>query len=555
MWAPLVLAFLWLIMILFVNPVGDFPLNDDWCYGRVVYSMVEDGKIQFPHWGAPVLIAQALWGVLFCVPFGFSFTALRISTLVLALFGILSLYQILVEIRSSETKYDRFLAFFGAVLIATNPLFFLLSNSFMTDIPFFSLTMMSILFFIRGIKLETVCNIAAGTFFALLAIFIRQVGFVIPVSFAIAFMIKNKFNKRVVSKAFLPVLLILAVYIVYTTCMKLTVGLPTVQNEKLGRMFAELTHPDIELFVYIVTKTVYALLYLGLFLLPFSLINFSIKLRQLVSFIGKRNLSLVFSCIFLLTTLFLLLKRRIMPVSGNVLYDIGLGPPLLYDVYNLNLPNLPQAPVFVWLIITFAAIAGVTLLSVDIFSVIHYFWVSNLREKDNKTRKIIIFIFLACTLYFGPLAITGFFDRYLIFLVPLLMILVSCWVKETEIRFNRFFVVTAVMIIVGYSMFAVAATHDYLSWNKARWHAIDYLLEDKGIPPQKINGGFEFNGWYHDPYAPDKPRKKWRVYEDNYIVTFGPLEGYDQIKEYDFSQWLFSGKGKIRILQKESSGE
>ena len=32
-------------MCLFINPVGDFPLNDDWSFGRSVKHLVEDGKL------------------------------------------------------------------------------------------------------------------------------------------------------------------------------------------------------------------------------------------------------------------------------------------------------------------------------------------------------------------------------------------------------------------------------------------------------------------------------------------------------------------------------
>jgi hypothetical protein len=70
-----------------VNPTGNFPILDDWSYGRSVKTLVEQGTLQYDGWNAPTLFFQVLYGALFCLPFGFSFEALRISTLVAGLAG------------------------------------------------------------------------------------------------------------------------------------------------------------------------------------------------------------------------------------------------------------------------------------------------------------------------------------------------------------------------------------------------------------------------------------------------------------------------------------
>ena len=78
------LAALWIGAVLVVNPAGNFPLNDDWAYGKAVRGMVEQGSFRPCPWGGMTLISQAVWGSLFCLPAGFSFTTLRFSTLCLA---------------------------------------------------------------------------------------------------------------------------------------------------------------------------------------------------------------------------------------------------------------------------------------------------------------------------------------------------------------------------------------------------------------------------------------------------------------------------------------
>ena len=75
-----VITFIWAIAVVLVNPIGDFPLNDDWAYAQSVKSLLETGNFQLPGWAVANLLPQALWGALFCLPFGFSFTALRKSS-------------------------------------------------------------------------------------------------------------------------------------------------------------------------------------------------------------------------------------------------------------------------------------------------------------------------------------------------------------------------------------------------------------------------------------------------------------------------------------------
>ena len=68
---PVVLSSLWLVMILLVNPVGEFPLGDDWSYSRVVHTLVEQGVFQYTDWVAMPLIVHVCWGSLFCSVLGF----------------------------------------------------------------------------------------------------------------------------------------------------------------------------------------------------------------------------------------------------------------------------------------------------------------------------------------------------------------------------------------------------------------------------------------------------------------------------------------------------
>ena len=81
------------VAVVLVNPVGDFPLNDDWSYGSAVKGLVEQGVYRLSDWTAMPLLTQVLWGSLFSLPAGFSFTALRFSTLAMSLLALVFLFQ------------------------------------------------------------------------------------------------------------------------------------------------------------------------------------------------------------------------------------------------------------------------------------------------------------------------------------------------------------------------------------------------------------------------------------------------------------------------------
>ena len=114
----LLIVAVWIVVALLIDPRGEFPLNDDWAYSAAVKTLLGGGGIRIPGWAGPNLIAQIFWGAIFCLPFGFSFTALRISTLALGLIGVLALYGLL-----REGDADHGTALFGALLLAFNPLY------------------------------------------------------------------------------------------------------------------------------------------------------------------------------------------------------------------------------------------------------------------------------------------------------------------------------------------------------------------------------------------------------------------------------------------------
>src|SRR3954453_3681491 len=80
---PLVIIAIWAAAVAFINPRGNFPIDDDWDFALAAWRFAQSGQFHFTPFTAVSLRAQVLWGALWTRLFGESFDVLRLSTLVL----------------------------------------------------------------------------------------------------------------------------------------------------------------------------------------------------------------------------------------------------------------------------------------------------------------------------------------------------------------------------------------------------------------------------------------------------------------------------------------
>jgi 4-amino-4-deoxy-L-arabinose transferase-like glycosyltransferase len=124
-----------MIPVILLRPFQNTPFIDHWTYARPVENFLSTGKLQILDWSASANLSQVLWGALFCLPFGFSFTGLRISTWVLGIFGLFGFYNLARIMGISRRD-----ALLSTALIEFCPIFFILSFTFMTDVPWLAMT-------------------------------------------------------------------------------------------------------------------------------------------------------------------------------------------------------------------------------------------------------------------------------------------------------------------------------------------------------------------------------------------------------------------------------
>ncbi|MBV8912910.1 MAG: glycosyltransferase family 39 protein, partial [Acetobacteraceae bacterium] len=254
------LGLLWAGLWLLTVPIGNFPLDDDWVYALAVRSILETGRYALPSPATANVFAQAYWGALFCVPFGFSFTALRVSTFVLGTVGVLTLYLFLRELGA-----ERRLAGVGALTLAVNPLYLCLADTFMTDVPFTALVTVSLWLYVRGVRRGNAAAVAGGFAVAFVAILVRQFALMLPLAYGVAHLVRKGIGLRSLAIATLPILAGAALHVGYERWVVLTGRTPLV--------FSPVTSLRPASFVllgrFALEMSVRALPYFGLFLFPF----------------------------------------------------------------------------------------------------------------------------------------------------------------------------------------------------------------------------------------------------------------------------------------------
>jgi hypothetical protein len=157
--------------VVLLRPFQDTPFIDDWTYAWSVEHLLRTGQLKILDWSVSVNVVHVLWGALFCVPFGFSFTALRVSTWVASLLALVGLYVLMREVGARRTD-----ALLGVGVVAFYPVYFILSFSFMTDVPFVALMVWSFAMLARAIVRGSGEALVAAVVLACLATAVRPVG-------------------------------------------------------------------------------------------------------------------------------------------------------------------------------------------------------------------------------------------------------------------------------------------------------------------------------------------------------------------------------------------
>jgi hypothetical protein len=565
-----IIALIWVVLAILIDPRGDFPLNDDWAYGLPVKALVERGEIRFTDWGCPTLLAQMFWGALFCLPAGFSFTAARISTLVLGLVGLVGIYGILRQFGANSV-----VALFGVAVVVANPLYLSSSYTFMTDIPFLSVMIVSALFLIRGMALDIDSSIWVGLSFALVSVFIRQIGLAIFFGFVVAYPFCRGFGGKWFVQAVVPAVLAFLALKAFERGMIAADRIPRFYDRfslALARPLHDLAQMRLGVLKVPIPRLLVLLAYLGLFTVPFSLLLWPSSLSRLsrrsrVVELGWVGVSAV------VVTAVCVATNNLMPLIGNVIFDFGLGVRV-----GLSGEWPGQAPVVVALGMTLLSVLGAILALRALKQVLWQICIRPASSEAAAWRWSSIFLIATCAFSYGPpaLAYLPLFDRYFLPVIPMAIVLI--WqgfavsglasAPKSTFRAHPVGMAMGLSSLLLLLVFSVAGTHDYLDWNRERWSALHQLATELALSPSEIDGGWEYNNLLVNEgrlYKSSQERglvmsqqeRDGRIYgvvlDKLYRIAVSPAAGYEVVRNVPLSPWLPLAPQRLILMKKANA--
>ncbi len=548
----LVLIGVWVFLIWFINPVGEFMTNDDWSFIRALENLVFNGKMGSTGWGpvgapgGPALIAHLSWGRLFTYLFGHSITTLRLSVLVI---GVLGSFVLLELLRLSGTS--AWTSLWGVLTLVFCPLFLPFCFSFMTDVTFASLAVFAVLLLHGGVEGKRYCLVVAGLLAALASILTRQIGIVLPVAFVLACRIHPRGKELGWRKMAITAVCVAVIPWLFYEFMLAEIGsTPITEHQVVQSVVIRLNELGLIDFLGLVgRRLLFALGYFALFVSPVVALRYR-EFLQLRSF-RYFCIALAAGLVVFETLLILGILDPPIYIWRNTLVNFGIGPVLLKDTYLLGIKRSISMPATLYYVLVSWAVlslAACFVLTVSSFTRL----VRLLRTKNpSEISFLTIFVLLAGWFYLGIISLCGFHDRYLIPLIILGIVWIAADAPRTShVSFMPRKLALSAVPLLAIAVFTVLSLHDFMEIKRSQGLALDYLVNERKVEPCNIDGGFEFNGYhcYSQSFRVRPGLSWWWVNREDFVVTLGPLPGYRVVRTYPFNRYM-GEDGAIHVLE------
>jgi hypothetical protein len=512
----LLYSFAAILLHLFAN----VPFHDDWTYAWSVEHFLKTGKLQVLDWSVHYPFAQILWGALFCLPYGFSFSALRVSTVVLAWLGALALYGTLREFGRARSE-----SLIATVVLVTHTVFFVLSFSFMTDVPYVSFANIAFFFVVRGVCRRNSFELCVGCVFAVCALFIRQVAVAIPGSLLLYFLFARSHGSW---KYILPTTAF------FLLCCLVLISIPQIFGVTSQSKFLTTWVIDVWLHHYsqALPGVLRILMHGGLALLPLSI--------PVVVSVYRRPLWWGTVIALLILTACSILFASEIPNPQDGMWQLNTlgrerrllqGPPV-----PDFLPSWLNPPLF---ILSLFSSAVIIVKVVDIICA-------------GIEKPLGLFVWYA-SIQLALIMVLWFFrpwgsDRYSVVLLPPLIVILANSQLRSKIALTSIGVLFALSMLVTWNESQTSrAIAEALVW-----------LRGKDVPLAHIDAGYVFNGW--NLYAHPENLSPGTVPERDvplvtssekkpYVIAASPIAGYRVIRDYSWYIHFTSFNYKVYVLE------
>ena len=461
----LVIALVGVVLFGAVDYSGDYAINDDWGYATPVRWWVEDGRLALTHWQSMPLLTQLAMGIGWAEIFGYSPESLRRLTLTLALVASLSVYGLARRLDLSPGP-----ALLAALLPLASPIFLGLSYTFMTDVPFAAVLLISTLCFAQSFRSGGVTSFALGVVFLLLAILLRQTALALAVALVLAEPMARGFSLLRVLRSIAVLVVSVSLYWITADAIADSIGLPyyyELKTDAVLRFALAALRQEYETLLVAPQAILRASALFGLTLLP--VLPFLWPKRGQMGFLG------VGTAIILIAGLTWASARLetgvFFAAPGDMLTAEGLGPRHLEG-------RLPDGGL--WAIAASGLGHAVTILA--LFTALR-------RQKSPPPARtgIQALLFLTGAILYAPhvVADTWNFDRYALLPAILLSLVV---LSRTDTDRPAAGGLSTGLVAVGLAL-SLVLVHDFFRWQDARYD----LIASLDRPASEIDGGFEFN--------------------------------------------------------------
>lgn len=575
-WVPICIALLYTVFnLVFVGPSGNFPLNDSNFYAHPVQNLLETGILRLDASLATAYLHVAL-GALVCKIFGFSFEVLRLETYTVAILSILAMFLVLRELRVKRST-----AGLIALVLAVNPIFVNLSFTFMTDILFICLTLFYTLFSLKAIKFDSQKSLLAANFFLVASFFVRQINiiYLVPnlvISAYFFFSSKRRKLASILSTLFLPVAGYLSVNQLTSFVMTNQNFLKLRTNQLIETVTGYFLNPQIG--IPLITKEILeSFFYLGLFTAPILVCCFARLPKnwkaQKYELLASASLAAA-STIYMLSLIFRD-PPYVMPYNPNLFKINELGPNGLIgvstfesNVYLEAAITLALAPLS-WLLCYALFLISTKLISNAIGKLSRPQKLATQKTKSITLNFFIWSMFTTTLLWTALFMQVKPFDRYYLSLLPSLLMVLAIGFKYLRHQ-KRFLLASILVLSLGY--YSSTSQQHYMSWNRARWIALDKAIES-GIELNKIDTGAEgrnYPNWKISSVInlekgthilPENtkgrpPQNQWRwwpVTGDDYIITHVPTKYYKTLFKIPYWSSFMMKEKNIYFQKREKN--
>jgi hypothetical protein len=467
--AAILLAAAFTAVLLLLRPLQDAPFVDDWTYAWSVRWLLEHRQLRVLEWSSNFDVAQVLWGAAFCLPRGFSFSALRLSTLLAGAAGVAGMFVLLRQI-----GVRRRMALLGAAALAVHPLYALLSVTFMTDVPFVAVSIWASIASIAALRGSRTAFVLALTLGAI-ACGIRSVGVALPCALcATALLSPDAVPRRwlLAGCSLAPLAVAGALLWLASRLTVSTIDISQLVAAPVNR-WALLRFAPTSIAKTAPMLLCFAAGAIGLAAAPLTAGAPGRTLRAAL-FGGLAALAVV-----LLKRFGATVPEPLVDKGTWTLQELGATMPLLIGDRPASLSSVA------WMV---GAVSGASFGC----------WLAAVGFRFHGVAER----FLACLLlaHLGLMLLLWlFYDRYALVLFPPAIALFL--VKQRQARELP----RAVAILVLACITAIGL-RDHLELNRAVWRGVDWL-EARGVDPSEIDGGYAVNGWLHYADPEEAPRR------------------------------------------------